>query len=94
MRVVWTTQLGGRTGCTPQSMLVAEKLRERDIDVALMHTPPLGINHAAPYIETELENGVLGLYPVNGGARPLRRGGRTWSSSTTSTWPWSRTSAG
>ena len=47
-------------------MLIAEKLKERGIEVALMHTPPLGIEHDAPYIETELENGVIGLYPVNG----------------------------
>ena len=66
MKVVWTTQLGGRTGCTPQSMLIAEKLRDRGIEVALMHTPPLGIEHDAPYIETELENGVTGIYPVKG----------------------------
>ncbi len=62
IKVVWTTQIGGRTGSTPQAELVARKLRERDIEVMLLHVPPLDINTEKPFLEAKTDSPVPMYY--------------------------------
>jgi glycosyltransferase involved in cell wall biosynthesis len=62
IKVVWTTQIGGRTGSTPQAELVARKLRERDIEVSLLHVPPLDIETESPFLEAKTDSPVPMYY--------------------------------
>ena len=63
MKILWSWTASGTSGAIPQAILLSEKLKERGIEVTLMHLPSLDVKHNHPYFESEFR-GVKVIYPT------------------------------
>jgi len=72
MKILWSFSASGMSGAVPQAILLCRKLRERGLDVALLHLPSLDVKHREPYFESEID-GVPVVYPVGNLVRAVRK---------------------
>ncbi len=71
MRILCSIAVSGKSGASPQSMLICNELKKRGVEVALLNVGPFNVKHTKPYFESEVE-GLKILYPIGSIIKTVR----------------------